>query len=174
MPITFVPADPVEHREAILRLNVEYLGWVREGIAGTFGEEALASFRSSVEEDAAATIEHLCRPHDGSGSFYLIELEGQFIGMCAVRRLHDGVGEIKRVYVRPSFRGMGLGRLVLQRLLADARALGCSTVCLDTAEFMHAGRRLYLAHGFVDCLPHEDVEVPHALHHRWHFMQRST
>jgi len=174
MPITFVPADPAEHREAILRLNVEYLGWVREGVAGLFGEKALASFRSTVEEDAAATIEHLCTPHEGSGSFYLIELQGQFIGMCALRRLRDGVAEIKRVYVRRPFHGMGVGRSVLQRLLSDARAIGCSTVRLDTAEFMHAARRLYLAHGFVDCLPHEDVEVPRALHHRWHFMQRQT
>jgi GNAT superfamily N-acetyltransferase len=174
MSIVFVAAHPVEHREAILRLNVEYLGWVREGIERSFGPDALASFQTSVEEDAAATIEHLCAPDSGGGAFYLIEWQGQFLGMCAWRRLREGVAEIKRVYLRQPVRGMGLGRLVLQRLLSDVRAAGCCTVCLDTAEFMHAARRLYLAHGFVDCLPHEDVEVPRAFHHRWHFMQRSA
>ncbi len=172
MPVTFVPADPAHHREVILRLNVEYLRWVREGVVGMFGEQALSSFHTSVEEDAAATIEHLCQPQDGGGAFYLVELQGEFVGMCAVRRLRDGVAEIKRVYIRQPARGMGLGRLVLQRLLSDARAMGCRTVCLDTAEFMHAARRLYLAHGFVDCPPHDEVEVPRALHRRWHFMQR--
>lgn len=174
MHIAFVTADPVEHRETILRLNVEYLGWVRDGIGRAFGAQGLASFQTSVEEDAASTIEHLCKLDGEGGAFYLIELQGQFIGMCAWRRLRDGMAEIKRVYIRPPFRGMGLGRPVLERLLSDVRAAGCRTVCLDTAEFMHAARRLYLALGFVDCLPHEDVEVPRALHHRWHFMQRSV
>jgi GNAT superfamily N-acetyltransferase len=173
MSIAFIAADPVEHREVILRLNVEYLGWVRDGIGRAFGAAAMASFPSSVEEDAMATIEHLCKQGEGSGPFYLLELHGQFIGMCALRLLQGDVAELKRVYIREPFRGMGLGRLVLQRLLSDARGFGCRTVCLDTAEFMHAARRLYLAHGFDDCPPHADVEVPRALHHRWHFMQRS-
>ena len=174
MSIAFVAAHPVEHREAVLRLNVDYLGWVRQGIARTFGPDALASFRTSVDEDAAATIDHLCKVDGQGGAFYLIELQGQFIGMCAWRRLREGVAEIKRVYIRQPFRGMGLSRLVLQRLLSDVRTAGCRTVCLDTAEFMHAARRLYLANGFVDCLPHDEVEVPRSFHHRWHFMQRAV
>jgi len=173
MSIAFIAADPVEHREVILRLNVEYLGWVRDGVGHAFGPQTFAAFQSSVEEDAQATIEHLCMQGDGNGAFYLLELNGQFIGMCAWRRLRGDVAELKRVYIQEPFRGMGLGRLVLQRLLSDARSLGCHAVCLDTAEFMHAARQLYLAHGFVDCPPHDEVEVPRALHHRWHFMQRS-
>ncbi|WP_161974644.1 GNAT family N-acetyltransferase [Piscinibacter terrae] len=174
MPLAFVIAHPVEHRETILRLNVEYLDWVREGIVRMFGSHALTSFHTSVQEDASATLEKLCRADAPEGVFYLLELQDQPVGMCALRRLHGDVAEFKRVYIRQAFRGMGLGRVVLQRLLSDARALGCRTVCLDTAEFMHAARRLYLAHGFVDCLPHGDVEVPRAFHHRWHFMQRSV
>ena len=55
------------------------------------------------------------------------------------------VVEIKRVYVRPAYRGVKLGATILQRLLADARVFGYARVRLDTAPFMHAAHTLYEA-----------------------------
>lgn len=68
---------------------------------------------------------------------------------------------------------MKLGELMLNRLLADARAFGYQRVCLDTALFMKSAHRLHEANGFSDCPAYEGVEVPSEFHGRWRFMERA-
>ena len=59
------------------------------------------------------------------------------------------------MYVRPSSRGLGVGRAILQRLIDDARALGYRTIRLDSARFMHEAHALYRRFGFVPGSPYE-------------------
>lgn len=115
----------------------------------------------------------VCRARPSEGAFFLLTMDGQAAAVGGWRLLDVGVAELKRLYVRPSLRGAGLGRRMLEHLLSDARSQGCRHVCLDTAPFMVSARRLYLDHGFVDCAAHEGTEVPAALHPHWHFMRRS-
>ena len=64
-----------------------------------------------------------------------------------------GVAEVKRLYVQPAARGHGIGRALLRRLLADARAEGFHTVRLETMGFMGEARALYTAFGFAEVPP---------------------
>jgi GNAT superfamily N-acetyltransferase len=84
---------------------------------------------------------------------YLAEIEGEPVGMGALRPLAPDVAEIKRMYVRPSARGLGVGRAILQRLIDDARGLGYKTIHLDSAPFMHEAHALYRSFGFVPTAP---------------------
>lgn len=59
-------------------------------------------------------------------------------------------GEIKRMYIRPEARGHGLGRILLMALVDRARALGYSTIVLDTAPQLEAATKLYRQAGFVE------------------------
>ncbi len=97
----------------------------------------------------------------------------QLAGMGGLRRLGPGVAELKRLYIRPQFRGHGLGELLLRRVLGDARAFGYERACLDTALFMRSAHRLYENHGFVDCPAYAGTEVPPAFQARWRFMTRA-
>jgi GNAT superfamily N-acetyltransferase len=75
--------------------------------------------------------------------------DGRVVGSVAMRELDDGEVQLKRMYLRPSMRGRGLGRELLGVALDWARAHGKRVVRLDTSERMLAAQRLYEANGFV-------------------------
>jgi ribosomal protein S18 acetylase RimI-like enzyme len=68
----------------------------------------------------------------------------------ALKPVDETTAEIKRVFVRPAARGLGVGRAILHRLVQDARAEGYATVRLETLRFMAAARAMYRAAGFVE------------------------
>ena len=101
-------------------------------------------------------------------------LDGAVAGMGGLRRVgnESALAEIKRVYVKPAFRGRQLGQAIMQRLMNDARGFGYQRVCLDSAPFMQTAQRLYEALGFIDCGAYEGTEVPVAMNASWRFMAR--
>jgi ribosomal protein S18 acetylase RimI-like enzyme len=68
------------------------------------------------------------------GRLWLAEYDGQLAGCVALRQLEPGACEMKRLYLRPAFRGKGLGRVLTERLVAEARSIGFRQMRLDTVE----------------------------------------
>ena len=76
-------------------------------------------------------------------------------GCIALRPLDEaGVGEVKRLYVRPAARGAGLGRALVETVLRHGRDIGYRELCLDTAGWMDDALRLYRRLGFRECAPY--------------------
>ena len=73
-----------------------------------------------------------------------------------LRRLDDETCELKRLYVRPAFRGRGIAGVMMQRILDDARAIGYTVMLLDTLPFLTSAIRMYRALGFYDIPPYND------------------
>jgi GNAT superfamily N-acetyltransferase len=169
----FIAADTRLHRSELVELNVEYVSWVFDEIEKMFGVPADEVVGMPAREYIPGVIDKVCGDPPPRGAFYLVQVEGQLAGMGGLRFLRPGVTEIKRLYVRPGFRGMRLGEALLRRLLDDARSFGYEKACLDTGLFMKSAHRLYETNGFTDCSVYEGVEVPPGFHTRWRFMERS-
>ena len=86
------------------------------------------------------------RPH---GALWLAVNGDDAIGCVALRPLADDIGEVKRMYVDGAWRGQGVGRALLETLIASARARGYRRLRLGTIAEMTAARSLYRALGFV-------------------------
>ena len=98
------------------------------------------------------------------GALLLARADGQLAGCCALRPLdssdYTNAAEMKRLFVRPAFRGLGLGRLLSEGILDAARAAGYSCVLLDTLDDMESARALYEDLGFEEIPPY--YHNPHA------------
>ncbi len=100
------------------------------------------------------------------GRLLLVCVDGDVAGCGAFRNLPDvdypNACEMKRLYVRPAFRRFGLGRLLAQALMDDARSAGYSAVLLDTLDDMEAARSLYASLGFQGVPPYYFNPIPGA------------
>ena len=92
------------------------------------------------------------------GQLLLAWVDGRLAGCGALRALADvdyaNACEMKRLFVRPGFRRFGLGRLLAQALLDEARRAGYSAMLLDTLDEMEAARELYASLGFEEIPPY--------------------
>ena len=75
---------------------------------------------------------------------------------------HANACEMKRLYVRPAFRRFGLGRVLAEALLDEARRAGYSVMLLDTLDEMESARELYASLGFEECAPYYFNPIPGA------------
>ena len=82
--------------------------------------------------------------------FFVIRHDGEALG-CGALWVHGDYGEVKRVYVKPSARGLKLGQRILQRLEEEARALGLPLLRLETGIHQNAALRLFATAGFTVC-----------------------
>ena len=84
------------------------------------------------------------------GRLYLAYWDGRLAGCIGLRKLDEERGELKRLYVRPDFRGHQIGEQLIRQILADAHEIGYRHVLLDTLPFLHSAIRLYRKIGFYE------------------------
>jgi ribosomal protein S18 acetylase RimI-like enzyme len=100
------------------------------------------------------------------GALLLAEVDGMAAGCCAMRPLdssdYANACEMKRLFVKPAFRGLGLGRKLAEGILERAQQAGYACVLLDTLDDMESARALYEDLGFEAIPPYYYNPIPGA------------
>jgi len=100
-----------------------------------------------------------------TGRLLLAQYENQAAGCVALHKLSDEICEMKRLYLRPQFRGMGLGRVLADQIIAEARGIGYRRMRLDTVEpVMKDAVAMYRRLGFREIEPYCENPIAGALY----------
>lgn len=100
-----------------------------------------------------------------SGTLVLAKVGAEYAGCIALHARGEDICEMKRLYVRPAFRGRELGRLLAERLIADARAMGYRRMRLDTIpRLMGTAVELYRDLGFYEIAPYYTNPIEGAIY----------
>ena len=150
MTIELVPVDDATTRDAARDLIAEYLRWIASIAAASYG----LSF--DIDAMVASDIEDRAKFYPPSGRFYLVRREDANVGVGCLKRLTSSVAEIQRMYVQPHVRGVGAGRLLLQQLLSDARAIGYEAVRLESLKVLSVAHALYRSVGFTEVTAYDE------------------
>ena len=99
------------------------------------------------------------------GRLLLAECDGQLAGCVALHQIEPGICEMKRLYLRPQFRGKGLGRALADQIIAEARQIGYRHMRLDTVEpVMNDAVAMYRKLGFRQIAPYRANPIAGAMY----------
>ncbi|MCG8365268.1 MAG: GNAT family N-acetyltransferase [Pseudanabaenales cyanobacterium] len=152
-PLEEVQFNQVESEEQKVQAGAlirEYLEWLNERIRRDYAIEF--DVEAMVNSDLSAPDKF----HPPDGRFYIVQYGDKIAGVGCLKKLEDGGGEIQRMYVAPAFRGKGIGRAIVDRLIDDALSIGYRRLKLESLEFLEAAHSLYRSVGFHEIHPYAD------------------
>jgi putative acetyltransferase len=145
--VEFVQAETPEQVREARRLFVEYSDWLGINLCFQNFEKELAELPGAYAPP--------------EGRLLLAFSEEKLAGCVALRKIGEGVCEMKRLFVRPGFRGKGIGRALAEKIIREAREIGYSRMRLDTLPTkMGEAIKMYRSHGFreIEAYYHNPVE----------------
>lgn len=100
------------------------------------------------------------------GRLYIAFDGSKAVGCIGLKRIDDTACEMKRLYVRPEFRGKDIGRILVQKIIDDAKAIGYSYMLLDTLPFLKSALRIYREFGFYEIESYNDSPMSTSIYMR--------
>ena len=129
-------------------------------------------FNLDVEKEVNFTMNNLDKFAEPDGRLLLVEVDSEIAGTISLRKIREDAGEIKRMYVKPKFRGKKLGNLMIEEVIEVAKENGYSKLYLDTAQYMSSAVTLYKKFGFEETEPYPECIVPKEFWEKLIFMKK--
>ena len=171
--IEFVPFELNVYREEYRKLNVELINWIADQLRENYQIDAVSMIGQSISEYVNDHLDELASLKPPKGIIYMLVVEGKVAGMGGLKKLSNEIGEIKRMYIRPHYRGKGYGKQILNKLLDVGRDFGCSSFVLETSKFMTAAHKIYKSAGFTERQVYPESETPTVLRKYQLFMEKT-
>lgn len=144
--------DGKPYIQQIKELIIEYTKWLGRNL----------SFQNLDDE-----LKDPAKKYTSPEGELLVAVEGEdVLGMIAYHKHSDTRCEMKRLYVKPSCRGMKLGEKLIEELIAHARQAGYKEMVLDTIVPLQSAIHLYKKVGFTECEPYYHNPMPDVLYFR--------
>jgi ribosomal protein S18 acetylase RimI-like enzyme len=125
--------DDIEKTKVLIK---EYLKWIDINLSFQNINEELASFPEIYKEPEGA---------------FLVAKDGKYIiGCVGLKKLENGICEMKRLYVKDKYKGLGIGKTLIEALLKEAKKKGYKKMRLDTLKKMDIAQKLYKEYGFYE------------------------
>jgi GNAT superfamily N-acetyltransferase len=156
--IEFQEINSQLHKSIFIDMNLDYLTWLNENHKKHHHFDMEKVMEQSISSYVQTNFEYLIYLPP-VGIFYLVKHNGDFAGMGGLKKINEQEVEIKRIYVRPQFRRKGIGKVMMEKLLAKAKEFNYSTVRLASTSFMKSAHKLYKASGFKYTEPFPESEV---------------
>lgn len=111
-----------------------------------------SSFQKYLDiQNYSEEMEHLESKYGfPDGRLYLVYRDEELAGCIGLRKIDSQNCEMKRLYVRPKFRGQKIGNLLVEKIIDDARKIGYSHILLDTLPFLKSAIHMYKKYGFYE------------------------
>ena len=148
--LKFVFAESKEHLSLVRKLFLEY--------AESLGFSLC--FQDFDKELAGLPGEYA----PPTGCLILAVVDSLPCGCVALHRLEEGICEMKRLYIKPEFRGKGFGKLLVNAVIDEAKKIGYSKMRLDTVPQMKEAINLYRGIGFKEIEPYRKNPIDGALY----------
>ena len=149
--LKLVPAESADQIEAVRKLLHEY--WENRN---------LATFVMNFDQEVAGLPGNYAPP---SGRLFLAHWGDEVAGCIALRKLEPDICEMKRLYLRPKFRGKGFGRTLAEFIISEARKIGYKRMRLDTIrDNMQDAIALYRRLGFQEIEAYRNNPLPTAIY----------
>ena len=129
-------------------------------------------FNLDIEYGVDFTMNNLDKFAEPDGRLLLVEVDGEIAGAISLRKIREDAGEIKRMYVKPKFRGKKLGNLMVEKVISISEENGFTKLFLDTAIFMSSAVSLYKKFGFKEIDSYPECIVAKELWEKWIFMMK--
>lgn len=149
--LKLVPAELADQIEAVRKLLLEY-----------WEDRNLSIFVMNFDQELAGLPGNYAPP---SGRLFLAHWGDEVAGCIALRKLEPDICEMKRLYLRPKFRGKGLGRTLAEFIISEARKIGYKRMRLDTIrDNMQDAIALYRRLGFREIEAYRNNPLPTAIY----------
>jgi len=169
--LEFIPVDFSIHNNLLRQLNEEHLFWIVQMEKEEYNIDVEHIIGRSMQEYVEICVKEFHNINPPNGIYFLLFFNKEAVGMGAIKKIDETTGEIKRMYIRPSFRGKGYGKNLLEKLLQKAKDFGFLSVRLDTSVYMKAAQKLYRSAGFQERNMYPETEVPLDMRTHWLYFE---
>ena len=130
------------------------------------------SFEVNIAEALDFTFQNLSDFAPPKGKIFIAQNSNQTVGTASIKKIRPNTAEIKRMYVNPEYQGNGIGNLLLENVIEEAKRMGAKEIFLDSPPPFKPAHQLYKKYGFEIFQEYPEVAIPSELKVEWVYMKK--